>query len=119
MIKPHAPLIDIDFAELELSLRELPELIFRRRAKKSEVGSSSTSYQDAAPPKSRALYGSITPADVLQRLSDSHHLTLIPPHALLEFHEGTKLRSTGKYEATVTLRNGVKVPLLIMIEGDE
>ncbi|KAJ1302590.1 hypothetical protein OPQ81_002907 [Rhizoctonia solani] len=113
----NAPLIpDVDFAELELSLRELPDLAFRRRAKKN----APTSQQTSARLDSRAIYGSVTPADVLQRLSDSHHLTLLPPNALLEFHNGgSKFRSTGKHSATVTLRNGVKVPLTIVIEGDE
>lgn len=117
---PTAPLIpDIDFAELELSLRELPDLVFRRRAMKS-TGSSASQQADAPSTKPRAIYGSVTPADVLQRLSDSHHLTLLPPNALLEFDNNSiKLRSTGKHRATVNLRNGVKVPLTITIEGDE
>ncbi|CAE6456133.1 unnamed protein product [Rhizoctonia solani] len=114
---PNAPLIpDIDFAELELSLRELPNLVFRRRAMKN----ASTSQQATAPLNSRAIYGSVTPADVSQRLSDSHHLTLLPPNALLEFNDGSsKLRSTGNHGATVNLRNGAKVPLTITIEGDD
>ncbi|CAE6476088.1 unnamed protein product [Rhizoctonia solani] len=114
---PNAPIIpDIDFAELELSLRELPNLVFRRRAMKN----ASSSQQATAPPNSRAIYGSVTPADVSQRLSDSHHLTLLPPNALLEFSDGSsKLRSTGKHGATVNLRNGAKVPLAIIIEGDD
>ncbi|CUA67380.1 hypothetical protein RSOLAG22IIIB_03020 [Rhizoctonia solani] len=114
---PNAPLIpDIDFAELELSLRELPNLVFRRRAMKN----ASSSQQTTAPLNSRAIYGSVTPADVLQRLSDSHHLTLLPPNALLEFNDrSSKLRSTGNHGATVNLRNGTKVPLSIAIEGDD
>ncbi|CAE6499411.1 unnamed protein product [Rhizoctonia solani] len=114
---PNAPLIpDVDFAELELSLRELPNLVFRRRAMKN----ASTSQQTTAPLNSRAIYGSVTPADVLQRLSDSHHLTLLPPNALLDFKDGSsKLRSTGNHGATVNLRNGAKIPLTITIEGDD
>ncbi|CAE7233542.1 unnamed protein product [Rhizoctonia solani] len=114
---PNAPLIpDIDFSELELSLRELPNLVFRRRAMRN----SSTSQQANAPLNSRAIYGSVTPADILQRLSDSHHLTLLPPNALLEFNDGSsKLRSTGNHGVTVNLRNGAKVPLTITIEGDD
>ncbi|KAG8714170.1 hypothetical protein FRC11_009526 [Ceratobasidium sp. 423] len=114
---PNAPLVpDIDFAELELSLRELPNLVFRRRAMKN----ASTSQLTTAPPNSQAIYGSVAPADVLQRLSDSHHLTLLPPNALLEFNDGSsKLRSTGKHRAIVNLRNGVKIPLTIVIEGDD
>ncbi|KAH7338775.1 hypothetical protein B0J17DRAFT_717220 [Rhizoctonia solani] len=113
----NTPLIpDIDFAELESSLRELPNLVFRRRAMKN----ASTSQQATAPLNSRAIYGSVTLADVSQRLSDSHHLTLLPPNALLEFNDGSsKLRSTGNHGATVNLRNGAKAPLTITIEGDD
>ncbi|CAE6382687.1 unnamed protein product [Rhizoctonia solani] len=114
---PGAPLVpDIDFAELELSLRELPNLVFRRRAMKN----TSNSHQASAPLGSRAIYGSVTVVDVLQRLSDSHHLTLLPPNALLEFNDGSsKLRSTGNHGVTVNLRNGAKIPLTITIEGDD
>ncbi|CAE6477785.1 unnamed protein product [Rhizoctonia solani] len=116
---PNAPLIpDIDFAELELSLRELPNLVFRRRAMKN--ASTPRHAQTNAPLGSRAIYGSVTQADVLQRLSDSHHLTLLPPNALLEFNDGSsKLRSTGSHRAIINLRNGTKVPLTITIEGDD
>ncbi|KAG9075217.1 hypothetical protein FS749_013140, partial [Ceratobasidium sp. UAMH 11750] len=67
-----------------------------------------------------SYFGSVAVGDVSQRLSDSHHITLLPPNALLEFNDGSvKFKSTGKYRATVSLRNGVKVPLTVSIEGNE
>lgn len=128
---PNGPVVpEIDFAELELSLRELPELVFRRRVMRkvvsaegptssgTQLGNSPAGRGDSA--KSRVIYGSVAPGDVVQRLSDSHHITLLPPNALLEFNDGSiKFKSTGKHGVTVILRNGVKVPLTVAVEGDE
>lgn len=111
-------------------MRELPELVFRRRVMRkvvsaegptssgTQLGNSPAGRGDSA--KSRVIYGSVAPGDVVQRLSDSHHITLLPPNALLEFNDGSiKFKSTGKHGVTVILRNGVKVPLTVAVEGDE
>ncbi|KAG8744636.1 hypothetical protein FRC10_009669 [Ceratobasidium sp. 414] len=126
---PNGPVVaDIDFTELELNLRELPELVFRRKIRRTAPGKADPSPASVGQSQvrgnlssqSRSIFGSVALGDVLQRLSDSHHITLLPPDALLEFHDGSvKFKSTGKYRAMVSLRNGVKVPLTVTIEGDE
>ncbi|KAG8693821.1 hypothetical protein FRC08_008862, partial [Ceratobasidium sp. 394] len=122
---PNAPVVaDIDFAELELSLRELPDLVFRRKLRRTVPENTDPSVlvgqNQVRGGLSRSIFGSVAVGDVLQRLSDSHHITLLPPNALLEFNDGSvKFKSTGKYRATVSLRNGVQVPLTVSIEGDE
>ncbi|QRV94967.1 ribosomal protein L9, N-terminal domain [Ceratobasidium sp. AG-Ba] len=126
---PNGPVVpDIDFTELELSLRELPELVFRRKIRRtapdnadpSSILAGQTQPRTNPSSKSHAIFGSVAPADVLQRLSDSHHITLVPPNALLDFNDASaKLKSTGKHRVTVNLRNGAKIPLVVTIEGDE
>ncbi|KAG9126614.1 hypothetical protein FRC07_002802, partial [Ceratobasidium sp. 392] len=122
---PNGPVVaEIDFTELELSLRELPDLVFRRKIRRmvpdNAVSPGQSPIRTSLSSKSHPIFGSVAPGDVLQRLSDSHHLTLLPPNALLEFNDGSvKFKSTGKHRATVNLRNGAKIPLTVTIEGDE
>lgn len=110
--KPQIPAIDLE--ALRQKLAALPPLVFRRRARAQVTGL-------AADPKMMPIFGSVTANDVAKHISDEHAMALVPPDAIVTLLGPgrtpiTKIKSLGSWDATVRLKTGETVPLIVQID---